>query len=346
MNTTTTLSTFFLCMMASISVYGQSYFRTDGDARIRNSAPTLNFTDTDDNFTKGQLQVNGDDFRITNGSGNIELFTGENNIIDQRMTIKGSTGYVGIGTSNPGSLLTLSAETTDEVGGTHQLYVREESSNFAKIKLGNTSFSDLDYFEIAANSLSSNEFQINFRDFGFSFETPFFNIFTIEGASQQVGINTTNPSHDLSVNGSAGKPGGGTWSTFSDRRLKQNIQPFKDGLNKVMQIKPVSYNFNGKAGIKSDKTHIGIIAQDIQKVAPYMVELLAFDDENEEAYLSYDGSALLYMLVNAVQEQQKIITQKIETISDLEARMDLLEESLMENEIKRSPSHPVLSLNE
>jgi hypothetical protein len=35
-----------------------------------------------------------------------------------------------------------------------------------------------------------------------------------------VGIGTTTPDNLLTVNGSAGKPGGGSWGTFSDGRLK------------------------------------------------------------------------------------------------------------------------------
>src|SRR5207249_1214499 len=35
-----------------------------------------------------------------------------------------------------------------------------------------------------------------------------------------VGIGTAAPTQLLSVNGTAGKPGGGTWDVFSDERLK------------------------------------------------------------------------------------------------------------------------------
>lgn len=329
MKTRTILLMVLCCVCVNSQlIVAQSYFRTDGDARINNDSPTLNFTDTDDNLTKGQLKVNGDDFRMSNGSGSIDFYTGESNIINPRVKIAGRTGFVGIGTTNPSSLLTLSGETTDEVGGSHQLYIIEEnSSTFGKIKFANKSVSDLDYWEIAANSTNVNEFQINFRDFGFVGQTPFFNIITVEGDSQQVGINTVNPTHDLSVNGSAGKPGGGNWSTFSDKRLKKEITGFTDGLEEVMKINTVTYKFNGKAGIKNiDKAYVGIIAQEMQKIAPYMIEELKLEDGSEEAYLSYDGSALIYMLVNAVQEQQVLIDEKTTKVKNLESRLDRLEE--------------------
>jgi hypothetical protein len=45
-----------------------------------------------------------------------------------------------------------------------------------------------------------------------------------------VGIGTTAPGFTLHVNGSAGKPGGGSWSSASDARLKEMRQPFTRGL--------------------------------------------------------------------------------------------------------------------
>jgi len=329
MKTNTTVLLILCCLAFIIQqTSAQSYFRTEGDARIQNDAPTLNFTDTDDNRTKGQLQVNGDDFRISNGSGDIDIFNGDNNTINPRVKIKGSTGFVGIGTENPTSLLTLQDETTDGVGGAHQLFISERSSSsFGKIKFQNRSATDGDYWEIAANSTSTDEFQINFRNSGFTFETPFYNIITVEGNSQQVGINTENPTQDLSVNGTAGKPGGGNWAGFSDRRLKKDIAKFTDGLNEIIAINPVTYRYNEKARVKdTDKTYVGIIAQEMRQIAPYTIEESTFDNGTGETYLSYDGSALVYMLVNAVKEQQIIIDDKIDQIENLESRLDKLED--------------------
>src|SRR5262245_53438387 len=49
------------------------------------------------------------------------------------------------------------------------------------------------------------------------------NRLTVESGGQ-VGIGTTDPAFLLHVNGSAGKPGGGSWSNSSDIRLKKNIR--------------------------------------------------------------------------------------------------------------------------
>ena len=155
-----------------------------------------------------------------------------------------------------------------------------------------------------------------------------------------VGINTTSPTHTLSVNGTAGKPGGGTWATFSDRRMKKDVKPFKNGLETVLQIQPKFFKYNGKGAYEEDgKEYIGIIAQDIQKVAPYMVETvegkLNSQDEQPTKLLQYDPSALVYILVNAVKEQQQQITSLENRLRRLEQKEASLEAKLKEvNQLK------------
>jgi hypothetical protein len=127
-----------------------------------------------------------------------------------------------------------------------------------------------------------------------------------------VGIGTSTPDQQLSVSGGASKTGGGSWSTFSDKRMKKNIMQFADGLDVINQVNPVTFQYNGAGGYKEDgKQYVGVIAQDMQKIAPYMIEIkdkkLYESDKSTTALLMYDPSALTYILVNAVKEQQKMI---------------------------------------
>ncbi|PSR05634.1 MAG: hypothetical protein BRD49_04445 [Bacteroidetes bacterium SW_10_40_5] len=128
-----------------------------------------------------------------------------------------------------------------------------------------------------------------------------------------VGIDTTEQvtsisGVDFTVNGEAEKntPGNGTWTTPSDKRLKKNIKPFEDGLNTLMQIEPKRFELNDKYGKREGKEGIGVIAQEIREVAPYMV----YGEEKEDEYLGYSANALWYILVNAVQEQQKQLKEE------------------------------------
>ena len=120
----------------------------------------------------------------------------------------------------------------------------------------------------------------------------------------KVGIGTNSPGYLLHVNGVAAKPGGGSWTVASDKRLKKDIEAYKEGLAKVMEINPVWFRYNGKAGLPTDKMHVGVIAQDMQKIAPHTVSEFAYVDSlgKAEKYLDYDANAMAFMLVNAVKE--------------------------------------------
>ena len=129
-----------------------------------------------------------------------------------------------------------------------------------------------------------------------------------------IGANTAG-SHKLSVNGDAAKVGGGSWAVYSDRRLKKDIAPYTDGLSSLLKINPVSFNYNEVTGYDTKKTYIGVIAQELQQVSPYMVSDLTIKANDGTPYLQVDNSAMTYMLINAVKEQQ---TQMNETKKEIE----------------------------
>lgn len=102
------------------------------------------------------------------------------------------------------------------------------------------------------------------------------------------------------------------WIAASDERLKKNIRDFEDGLDVVKQIRPVQFSYNGQGGIADDtSTFVGIIAQELKPVAPYMIGAFTYTapDGQKENYMDYDGTAMTYILINAVKEQQAIIDQ-------------------------------------
>jgi hypothetical protein len=151
------------------------------------------------------------------------------------------------------------------------------------------------------------------------------NINMVNGGGN-VGIGTTAPTAKLSVNGTANKTGGGTWSTFSDRRLKDNIAPYVAGIDVLEKIKPVTFHYNGKLGIDSKPEYVGIIAQEVQEVAPYMVsesEILE-GDEKGNTYLSFDPNAFTFMLINAAKTQQAEIRNLEATVAAQQKQIDLL----------------------
>jgi hypothetical protein len=126
------------------------------------------------------------------------------------------------------------------------------------------------------------------------------------------GIGTTLPAYTLEVNGTAGKPGGGAWTASSDSRLKKNITPYTDGLQTILLIDPVSYQYNELSGYDTEIRYVGVLAQELQKIAPYMVGTYQKDGET---YFNVDNSAMTYLLINAVKE---LAAQNIELTNRVE----------------------------
>jgi hypothetical protein len=119
--------------------------------------------------------------------------------------------------------------------------------------------------------------------------------------------------------------------TVSDRRLKSDLSAFNDGLEVVKRMNPVSYRLSDRVDFNSDRMHYGILAQDLQEIAPYFVSpsIHRIHDDSgllirTEEYLKIDDSAIKWLLVNAIKDQQKIIDEKIIIISDLQAKVEEL----------------------
>lgn len=91
----------------------------------------------------------------------------------------------------------------------------------------------------------------------------------------------------------------GTVTALSDERAKRDITPLENSLEKISTLRGVTYRWNGKGGQEDlDTKHIGVIAQDVQKVFP---EAIAETPENSEM-LSVKYSKLIPPLIEAVKE--------------------------------------------
>ena len=105
-----------------------------------------------------------------------------------------------------------------------------------------------------------------------------------------------------------------TYGTGSDYRLKENVLPMTGALNKVAQLRPVTFDWI------SDKTASqGFIAHELQTVVPDAVvgEKDAVDADGNPKYQAIDTSFLVATLTAAIQEQQALITAQAETINAL-----------------------------
>ena len=90
----------------------------------------------------------------------------------------------------------------------------------------------------------------------------------------------------------------GTVNTTSDERAKKDITPITGALNKVQQLG--GYSFTLK---ETDEKSSGVIAQEVQKVMPELVQ------EGAEGLLSVQYGNMVGLLIEAIKEQQTQIDE-------------------------------------
>jgi len=137
-----------------------------------------------------------------------------------------------------------------------------------------------------------------------------------------VGLGVAAPTERLHVAGNILATG---TVTPSSKKLKKNVNDFSLGLDEVLKLRTVTYQYNGLAGTPKDQFKTGVIAEELQKVVPSLVKDWHFvnkDDEDniieEGDYLAIKDSEIKWMLVNAIQDQQKLIEKQAEKIAALE----------------------------
>ena len=105
----------------------------------------------------------------------------------------------------------------------------------------------------------------------------------------------------------------------SDRRLKYVGKEFTSGLDKIRALKVFNYTFK-KDGAKTP--HIGVIAQDLQKVFPDAVK------KGADGFLTIRMEDMFYAVINAIKELDAKVAAQDKKIKELEARIEKLEARL------------------
>ena len=197
-----------------------------------------------------------------------------------------ASGNVGVGTASPRARMDVKQIDDSFIGGLH---LRRSTTNdtWAVVTGADNNF----YFGYATDASLADavgDFTVN----------PL-----VLTANNRVGIGTAAPDQKLSVNGDASKVGGGSWQTFSDERLKNISGPFTSGLNAVMRLQPLRYQYrpNNPVGITPNGEHIGLGAQAVQKVVPEAVTA------NANGYLMVNNDPIIWTMLNAIKEQQQEI---------------------------------------
>lgn len=102
----------------------------------------------------------------------------------------------------------------------------------------------------------------------------------------------------------------------SDRRLKNITSRNTDGLAEILKLKVYNYTFKDDA---EKKPHVGVIAQDLQKVFPNAVV------QGSDGYLRIRWDEMFYATINAIKELDQKIVAIAKRVTNVETRIADLE---------------------
>ena len=235
-------------------------------------------------------------------------------------------GNIGIGTINPGGnrLRVLS----NASGGTNSTGFFENTNGSGLALRATTNSSD-------GTILSIQEGEgYSLRCDGY--DPDWFVAMIVKG--RQVGINTSAPTQKLDVNGNArfrsigsgayfgvvNRTSDGTLTTAtSDIRFKENILTLDNSLDRVKQLRGVSFTWKSNPEYG---TRIGFVAQEFEKVVPE----LAFTNPTD-GYMGINYAEMTAVLVEAMKEQQTIIGEQNKRIENLEKKIEILFQQVSNN---------------
>jgi len=284
--------------------------------------------------------INGTNFIGTTNTSDFRIRT--NNV--ERITVKG-TGAIGLFTNAPSATWLHSIPTAlvsdfqfkwdnNLSGDAPARFQNTQTANGNRVFLGVTNYNGTSFIASAViglalnNATQGNNLMGAEGVRGFSNSTSGIGVY----AGFTGGTSITAVGWALF---SAGWAGGLTsWQNVSDERLKKDIRPIENALDKVMQVRGVEYSWRtdeyASLHLSGDR-QIGFIAQELETVFPSMVhnkgipadngeQSAEMSQERESYYLkAVSYTDMIPVLVEAIKDQQKIIEELTKRIEQLEA---------------------------
>ncbi len=269
-------------------------FRIHNSSQTNHNFSSLSFTtllSNNGNTEMGKIAVENVNHTLGSQQGDMVFLTRNSSNLNEAMRIDGN-GHVGIGIATPDLkihvdiLNAIEVPTTGNVARGSQRFSADDSPLVMDMGVA-----DDTYFGGWIQSHMGSNMSVQYP-------------LLLNPNGGNVGIGTTAPSAMLSVNGAANKPGGGAWTVFSDARSKENVTNYQSGLKELLKMRPVSFNYKSEFGW-GDKTYVGLIAQEVEKIVPTMVQKKEVNGISD--FREVDPNEITYMLINAVKEQQQLI---------------------------------------
>jgi hypothetical protein len=159
----------------------------------------------------------------------------------------------------------------------------------------------------------------------------------IVGSSGNVGIGTANPGGQFELSLNEGrKPSSTSWTVPSDERLKTIHGEYTKGLDDILKLKTIVYNYKNFGERTFDpkvlrEVAYGFSAQEVQKVFP---ECVGVDDDG---YLNFNMHAINVAYVNAIKELNQKIQNMATENNSLLKKLETLqnEKTTMEKDVEK-----------
>ncbi len=151
------------------------------------------------------------------------------------------------------------------------------------------------------------------------------NVLAINGEGGNVAIGTFSASQKLTVNGNAGNTTG-VWVNNSDLRLKKNIEPLSPYLDRLITLRPVTFEWKDPAKLgASEGKHIGFIAQEVEKVFPNWVDT----DKTGYKWLNLEGvNAAFVKALQELSDREKANEKKLADLMEKNEKLSATNEEL------------------
>ena len=275
--------------------------------------------------------ANGETYVDCNFNGSVDLYYNNSKkfeTINTGVSTTGNsiiTGDVGINTTSPDGFLHIDGMTSSkaaivvEAAGTADNVIMEMQNNGAAKRMT----LQYDNSNINFNITDRNDDPIiTFREsgnIGIGLETPT-SALEMSGSldntsSKLLRLTRSNqgssPAKAVGFYSNSGERGSITVSNFatayntsSDYRLKENVVPIEDGINRLMSLKPCRFNF-----ISEERVVDGFLAHEAQNIVPEAIsgEKDQIDEDGNEVYQGIDQAKLVPLLTAALQEAIKRI---------------------------------------
>ena len=204
-------------------------------------------------------------------------------------------GNVGIRNTSP-------SYTLDVSGSIASSYDTDTLSYFGRSAIGgNDSWSNYAYFSHIDKASGTGNYALMQKEDGKTFLNAAF--------EQKIFFRINNESEAYYDGTTWNAP---SFNATSDLRLKENIKPLENSLEKICTLQGVEFNFKNN---KNNKM-IGFIAQEVEKIVPEVVNTA--NDEDKYKSLAYGNVTAL--LVEAIKELREEVKELREEVKELKSK--------------------------